>query len=98
VREIAELAVRRSRRTALISEIPRWALPAAWRVIRPFDLNVAGLILVMAAPAARTPARRLRRRPGGPQVSAPNRHQTHVLRFADVWSGRDFVDAGVRQA
>ena len=49
MREIAELAVRRSRRTALISEIPRWALPAAWRVIRPFDLNVAGLILVMAA-------------------------------------------------
>ena len=53
MREIAELAFAALGAPPRSSEIPLRALAAAVRVIRPFDLNVAGLIRVMAAPAAR---------------------------------------------
>lgn len=52
MREIGELAFAALGTPSRVSEIPLWALTAAGRVVRPFNLNVASLILMMAALAA----------------------------------------------
>jgi len=53
MREVGELAFDALGKQARISAVPLWALGAAGTVVRPFNINLASLILMMSAMARR---------------------------------------------